>query len=539
MCKKIVALVLALVMMLSVLAACNNEKPNETTQPKETQGNQPAETKPQETEDPGITFPLSETLEVTLAYVNGNIAFPIAENYTWNKLQELANIKFDVTEFDGSEIKEKGTLLLSGGNYPQVLFKCNQLDMDKFGADGLLIELDELIRECCPNLCAVLDERNGWSSITSPDGHIYSLPQIVYTRQDGGMASWINTRWLENVGMDMPTTKEEFYEVLKAFKEQDANGNGDPNDEIPWLPQAGSQIASIIGMINIFGDAGQWMQTYWCVQDGEMVYLPTTEYFKEDWIKFLKKLYDEGLMHPDSFTIKSADVNAICKSGDDTVGIQYGSSTSRYSDLGTWNEWATIKPFNVENYTLQNGITAKALAFTDKCDEETVRILLTWADQFYTEEGGRIGRMGIEGETYSVNADGTYTTFEDKFENHTYQATLLGSGAVPYLEPELYRDGATDPEEKHVNQETVMQGTGLWTMGTVMPTLTYTEDETDERKALWTDINSYVRNYVAECVTGVIDVDATWTEFQATLETMGVERLIEITDGSYQRAIGG
>ena len=536
--KKILALVLACVMLLSVLAACNNTKPVET-QPKETKPTEtkPAETQPQETEAPGITFPLAETLEVSVLYVNGNTSFPIADNEVWKYLQEQANMKFDTLEMSGSDIKEKGTLLLSGGDYPQVLFKCNQLDLDKFGSDGLLVPLDDLIREYCPNLTALLDERNAWSTITSPDGHIYALPQVGNPQQDGGMISWINTRWLENVGMDMPTNKEEFYQVLKAFKEQDANGNGDPNDEIPWVPQAGSQIASIIGMINIFGDAGQWMQTYWVAQDDKMVYLPTTEYFKEEWIKYIKKLYDEGLMHPDSFTLKSADVNAICKSGDDIVGIQYSSSTSRYSELGTWNEWATIKPFNVENYVLQNGISTKALAFTDKCDEETVKILLAWVDQLYTEEGGWLPRIGIEGETFTLNADGTYTTFDDNYENYTYQCTLMGSASVPYKLPDLYLYGMSDPEELHTCKEIREEGYGPWAIGTIMPTLTYTEDETEERSSLWTDINSYVRNYVAECVTGVIDVDATWAEFQATLDVMGVDRLTEITDGAYQRAM--
>ena len=47
------------------------------------------------------------------------------------------------------------------------------------------------------------------------------------------MKLWINTQWLDNLGLEMPTTTEEFYQVMKAFKEQDANGNGDLNDEIP------------------------------------------------------------------------------------------------------------------------------------------------------------------------------------------------------------------------------------------------------------------------------------------------------------------
>ena len=38
---------------------------------------------------------------------------------------------------------------------------------------------------------------------------------------------------LDHLGLDMPTTTDEFVEVLRAFKDNDANGNGNPNDEIP------------------------------------------------------------------------------------------------------------------------------------------------------------------------------------------------------------------------------------------------------------------------------------------------------------------
>ena len=64
--------------------------------------------------------------------------------------------------------------------------------------------------------------------ITTPNGNIYSLPNV-----DGSLHVQYNMKWLDNLGLEMPTTTEEFYQVMKAFKEQDANGNGDLNDEIP------------------------------------------------------------------------------------------------------------------------------------------------------------------------------------------------------------------------------------------------------------------------------------------------------------------
>lgn len=71
--------------------------------------------------------------------------------------------------------------------------------------------------------------------LTYPDGNIYSFMSSVYTQHKSWTigVQFINKDWLDRVGKDIPTNLDEYYEVLKAFKEMDANGNGDPNDEIP------------------------------------------------------------------------------------------------------------------------------------------------------------------------------------------------------------------------------------------------------------------------------------------------------------------
>ena len=74
--------------------------------------------------------------------------------------------------------------------------------------------------------------------VTNPDGHIYTLPGKKPLRPKGCDTPFINKAWLDRLGLEMPTTVDEWYEVLKAFKEQDANGNGDPNDEIPLTGSA-------------------------------------------------------------------------------------------------------------------------------------------------------------------------------------------------------------------------------------------------------------------------------------------------------------
>lgn len=106
----------------------------------------------------------------------------------------------------------------------------------KYGMEeGILIPLDELIIKYGPNITQMFEEHpEVKASITAPDGHIYALPNF----NQGSLAKtptwWYNAEWLEALGVtELPTTTEGFYELLKRFKTEDPNGNGEA-DEIPF-----------------------------------------------------------------------------------------------------------------------------------------------------------------------------------------------------------------------------------------------------------------------------------------------------------------
>src|SRR5690606_31474844 len=112
-----------------------------------------------------------------------------------------------------------------------------------YSANGQIIPLDGMIEAgYAPNLSRLMEEDEGIrKAITSADGHIYSLPNI--SEADGRISSsWINQKWLDHLGLDMPATVEEFYEVLKAFKERDPNQNG-LADEVPFTGEKASKAS--------------------------------------------------------------------------------------------------------------------------------------------------------------------------------------------------------------------------------------------------------------------------------------------------------
>ena len=135
---------------------------------------------------------------------------------------------------------EKLSLVLASGDYPDIFFGLNMssnLELQYGVEDQMLLPLNDLIEEYAPNFKAAISEfENGMESLKAVDGNIYSLPVLdVCQYAENAAKMWVNQEWLDQLDMETPTTTEEFYQMLKAFKENDMNGNGDPDDELPLV----------------------------------------------------------------------------------------------------------------------------------------------------------------------------------------------------------------------------------------------------------------------------------------------------------------
>ena len=132
-------------------------------------------------------------------------------------------------------------------------------------------------------------------SATGEDGRIYAFPRVEETVIDTmNSMGYINQEWLKKLNLEMPTDPDSLYKVLKAFQEQDPDGNG-TNDQIPMVcggPNAGTGtgdgLSWIINMYLYF-DQGEYFALS---EDGQNVTIPfTSDKFREALI-FCRKLYD-------------------------------------------------------------------------------------------------------------------------------------------------------------------------------------------------------------------------------------------------------
>ena len=532
--KRIVPLFLAFTMMASLFAACGSDGNNdgEDTKDNTEQGSDDQEEGEGDAASDEIVFPLSETMTFTgFASMYGESA--LTDNLAWQTALERANIDIELTNVLQAELGEKRNLLLNGGSdYPDMFFKSSfsSADLENYGGQGILIPLEDLMREYAPNFCALMDETDGWDYITASDGHVYSFP--MQAEKNPQMPYWINKRWLDNLGLEEPTSYDELYEVLKAFKEQDANGNGDPNDEIPMAADSGNPMIYLYIYQDYMVDPDYMLG----IDDDGLFFVPTDESFQE-FIRFATKLYEEELVNQDCFTLDGAQKRSNGQLGD-TYGFFQDAASFLTVGRDNDDDYIMLTPFTEGTFPLADKYTPGAMVITDVC--ENPEVLVAWADYFYTEEGGTLAWMGVEGETYQINDDGTWdwivgSEYGEDIATVRNNGTLNGGPAMPVIQPELWTkmSPASDEDEVYLNSERRR----IYEVGAVFPYLSYTDEESKELATLSTDIYAYVNEYYAQVVTGKLVLEDSWDDYVNTLNQMGLEDLVSIFQRAYARTL--
>ena len=490
-----------------------------------------------------ITFPLEEPVTFTGMTILWKNTYPLSENITWKKIEEDTNVWFDLTyEFLREEAGQKGKLIMAGGEYPEVIWKSGFLGNDtivKYGADGVLIPLEDLIREYMPTLTKLLDEKHGWTECAASDGHIYSLPGFSPSEElgVGNGVFWINQKWMDDLGLTMPTNYEELYTVLKAFKEDDPNGNG-LQDEIPIISCGGFG-----GIRNLLGTVGtqygvQRQADYMIYTDNGLEFYPVQDCFKE-FLEWMKVFYEEGLIDPNAFTQTDDQRRSVASSGD-IIGMIHGTNAEGVGiHPDAYGNYTPLLPFNPDNYARSSGIDLGGMSVTDKC--KNPEVLMAWADWFYTAEGSITVREGIKDVHWYWNEDGTFSEAADA-PGGDERAGYYLTGAAPNIinydhryklialpeNIEISKIGTLREAEKY-------RDGGIYSYGSILPKLVFTDEEEKDRIVLVTDIIAYVDNYCAEVITGVTDLDTTWEDFKKACEERGYKDLEAIYQAADER----
>lgn len=320
--------------------------------------------------------------------------------------QEIAketNVKIDWNVIPTASWSEKKGLTLAQKDLPDIMLGDNMFtdtDLLNMVEANQIIPLDDLIEEYAPRFKWYLEYHDDLKKqITASDGHIYALPQYIADIPSGSTNSnsggcttnritYINKKWLDKLGLEIPTTTDELAIVLKAFKEQDPNGNGQA-DEIPLTTIGDFYFDDWFGSFGIVPGANESQYKNISIKDGKVVYAAVEEEYKKG-IEYFHKLWSDGLIDPEVFTQDQAMFNAKLKSSPRIAGMFscWRGTAWRLSNDDT--EYVVLPPLKGpegDQLYPENFIHLKSragLMITSSC--KNPELAMRWADNLLTSE---------------------------------------------------------------------------------------------------------------------------------------------------------
>ena len=441
----------------------------------------------------------------------------------------------------------------------------------QYAEQDVFIPTQDLINEYCPTLVQILEDNPQYQKeIVTPDGNMYGFP---YIEQMKGLVMTsgpllINQNWLDQVGMDLPTTVDEFTDILYAFKEAgDLNGNGEA-DEIPALTMFGPEEIDQFGSYNMFyrftgcfGQAdsycyGNYLADHLAVIDGKITFTGMNESIRKT-ADYFHQLYADGLLNVNCFESTSTTnyTNSELIQTEAKAGVVGVWTDMQITDNNVRHEYVAVPELTGEdgglsgfplNYSEMQDTSDTCITTECKFPEiiacfveylisdPSLSVQSNWSAvgyNYYEDENGMLCfNLDENGDIIPVEP---YTSFGEMRTN-----TTPARGSMIVLD-EYYDtvcqytyDAVNLLEFQYVNgkEEQLSRGTNV-------PKLLMTVEENQRLNQIQPVISDIVDRYVATSVQNGTD-DASWNQYLSDLEAAGVNELVEIFQGAYDRASG-
>ncbi len=487
----------------------------------------------------------------------------------WYSERTGISVEFDIAP--PNEAQEVLNLTIASGDLPDVIvgFTVDPSTLALFGPQGLFLPLSDLIESQGHYVHEVFaGSPQVLPLITSPDGEVYGLPQVnecyhcFYSQR-----AWINSDWLANVGMGVPQTTEEFVDVLTAFKEQDANGNGDPDDEIPLAAATTGWNGNIDGfLLNPFVlSEFNGQNRYFEQNNGVITQNVTSEGYREG-LRYLNRLFSAGLFGEESFTQPMGQVKQQVEGGDaPTIGVVIAGAHSNFSNIGgdRWKKYVAVPslegPSGLRQAPFNPWGVGSGQCVINAQTEHPVAAF-KWCDGLYERETTLRSVFGIPLWEAAEGEDGQWRWAEagepalggDEFEAIWRRLSTFGSlqnvhwaQRGPSYRPnhlrlgEVRRDDAGGLEVVLLEETRVAYEPHARDIEDLIPPLALTTAQAAEVTELRLAITDYVAQMTAEFVLGRTSIDDGWDSFVATLESLGINRMAEIYQAAYDAQYGG
>ncbi len=485
-------------------------------------------------------------------------------------LEEKTNVHVQWDLVPEEDMQSKLNVMLSSGDIPDIIFgSVNPSQLLLYGSQGIFVRLNELIAEHGPRATKLMDVQPVVRDvITAPDGSIYAMPgfgECYHCTMSQKL--WLYEPWLEQLGLEIPETTDELEAVLKAFKDQDPNGNGDA-DEIPLSGSISESNTSLpTYLMNSFiynpGEMGgeiPGQPRFLIVLDGKV----TPIYSREEWregLRYLNRLYTQGIIDPQIFTQDEDALQRLGNNPDDVIlgGVLGGSAGSAVSIEGTpgarWAEYISVPPVAGPagaRYAAWNPYQPAyaAAAITNACKDPALAVAwidtLLWQEATLRQDRGPLDedwRWALEGE---IDVEGEQALWK-LLVIHSEPTNQSWQGTGPlYMSRHMFSSIAVDPEAMDLNLEKVLHDATAnnyepykQPREMTLPPLAFTAEQAVAIADPEAAIGQFVQQMMAQFIRGEADLDADWDTYLSTLEQMGLTPYVQVYQDAYDAKYGG
>ncbi|GHU70421.1 ABC transporter substrate-binding protein [Clostridia bacterium] len=457
----------------------------------------------------------------------------------WDYIKAGTGINFErIVVQDAEQVN----LLFASRDYPDLMANVGASFTNRqYAAEaGDLVDLGKYLPDYAPSWQAFFDENPLVYNMELIDGQLFSLPYLCFNKYDRGLRDqWLYVYpWLEEVGLDVPTTTDEFKEVLLAIK--NAAGTGSiPENVIPFYILFDSYVGGQFDILGAFGVVTTTAEYLAVDPDGKVVsnavnpdIIPALEY--------IQQLYKLGLIPTECFT---DDWNTYLSkvSSNPPVVFSYYSFANRLPamtyPMGTLDSGTGKKAYMRPQAYTANPVRSTMVFSKNPYIERTVEFF-EWAAEY---ENVVTLCYGLEGVVWDYNEDGKFQLnfweesqalmnehakqlgfnnswfsfgTRDLYENHFYFPASDVVGTREWGYESFYKDQLPDWDV-------------IFTAGSL------DADSTAIMAQYDTDITNYRKQTIANWIMNSSDIRTEWDGYVAQMESLGLSDALQLKQQAY------
>ncbi len=471
----------------------------------------------------------SETYTTITAFCANTASMPMTNDITVVKaLSEKTKTNFDFTVSPTTGTEEKFNLMMASGDIP---------DMVIYVQDPILkytkafAPLNDLIQENCPNYAALMEEHPFLKKdITAVDGNIYTIQSLASLK----FANCVIVRkdWLDKLNLEVPKTLEDYYNVLKAFKTGDPNGNGE-QDEIPLITSVARRADAESPGLSMFDACWGIDEDFYLSDDGSQILFGATDPRMKEALTYLNRLYSEGLIDPEYLTRDWASYEGLQADEKAGMWLDWGVGVDSTLIQNPDCDLEIILPpegtdGKVKVYSQMPQVRTNAMAISK--DSKNKEHIMSIFNYIFSDEGYMLTNYGVEGETYNmVNGEPQYV--ESILNDGNGPLSALRKQGINSWIPLKQSKGFEYTSDKFESAVSMYEKD----ITAPVPPLKFTDEEKSTLTSVYTgEIKTYLDESLDSFITGKTPLSG-FDAFVENLNKMGLNDILKIYNDAYAR----